>query len=163
MPNDEKFMKLVGHLKTPEDCEQVALNVEAKQPAFAIAARRKAIEIKAATHKATSEAEVHAFQAVYAYERVLTLQRGRKTRATRQWQMVTKLGIIPALESIVKSPTDSAGYDALVKMGMQDMSFGAVVLRHPDVFSAEAVARSQESLDSHVARAGNAAPPVPAS
>jgi hypothetical protein len=144
---DEKFMKLVGHLKTPEDCEQVALNVEAKQPAFAVAARRKAIEIKASTHKATSEAEEHALQAVYAYERVMTLERGRKTRATRQWQMITKLGIIVAMESIVKNPTESAGYEALVKMGMQDMSFEAVVVRHPDVFSVEAVTQSRHSLD----------------
>lgn len=62
--------------------------------------------------------------------------------------MVTKLGIIVAMESIVKKPTESAGYAALVKMGMQDMSFEAVVLRHPDVFSVEAVAQSKQSLDS---------------
>jgi len=148
---DDKIMKLVGHLKTPEDCEQVALNVEAKQPLFAIAARRKAIEIKASTHAATTEAEVQSLQAVYAYERVLTLERGRKTRATRQWQMITKLGLIVAMESIVKNPTGTAGYQALVKMGMQDMSFEATIMRHPDVFSAEAVARSKESLDALVA------------
>jgi hypothetical protein len=147
MPS-EKIMMLVGHLKTPEDCEQVAVNVEAKQPDFAIAARRKAIEIKAATHKATTQAEEHSLQAVYAYERVMFLERGRKTRATRYWQMITKLGIIVAMESIVKNPTQSAGYQALVKMGMQDMSFEAVVLRHPDVFSAEAVTQSKQSLDS---------------
>jgi uncharacterized protein YecA (UPF0149 family) len=160
MPGD-KIMKLVGHLKTPEDCEQVALNVEAKQPAFAIAARRKAIEIKASTHKATTEAEEHSFQAVYAYERVMTLERGRKTRATRQWQMVTKLGIIPAMESIVKTPTASTGYEALVKMGMQDMSFEAVVLRHPDVFSVEAVAQSKQSLDALMAPAAVGVSAVP--
>jgi hypothetical protein len=148
---EEKFMKLVGHLKTPEDCEQVALNVEAKQPAFAIAARRKAIEIRASTHKAATEAEVHALQAVYAHERVMTLERGRKTRATRQWQMIARLGIIVAVESIVKEPTGRAGYAALVKMGMQDMSFEAVVLQHPDVFSAEAVALSRQSLDALMA------------
>ena len=145
---DDKIMKLLGHLKTPEECEQVAVNVEAKQPAFATAARRRAIEIKASVHKATTEAEEHSLQALYAYERVMTLERGRKTRATRQWQMVTKFGIIVAMESIVKSPTESAGYQALVKMGMQDLSFEAVVLRHPDVFSVEAVARSKQSLDS---------------
>ncbi|HEU4929214.1 MAG TPA: hypothetical protein VFU38_05240 [Candidatus Krumholzibacteria bacterium] len=155
-------MMLVGHLKTPEDCEQVALNVEAKQPAFAIAARRKAIEIKASTHKATTEAEEHSLQAVYAYERVMTLERGRKTRATRQWQMIAKLGIIAAMESIVKNPTESAGYQALVKMGMQDMSFEAVVLRHPDVFSAEAVAQSKRSLDSLMAPAVSDVSVVPA-
>jgi hypothetical protein len=158
---DDKIMKLVGHLKTPEDCEQVALNVEAKQPAFAIAARRKAIEIKASTHKATTEAEEHSFQAVYAYERVMTLARGRKTRAIREWKMVTKLGIIPAVESIVKNPTASAGYEALVKMGMQDMSFEAVVLRHPDVFSVEAVAQSRQSLDALTAPAVTVVPAVP--
>lgn len=157
----EKIMKLVGHLKTPEDCEQVALNVEAKQPAFAVAARRKAIEIKASTHKATTEAEEHALQAVYAYERVMTLERGRKTRATRQWQMVAKLGIIVAVESIVKNPTGTAGYEALVKMGMQDMSFEAVVVRHPDVFSAEAVAQAKQSLDSLMSPAASAVPGVP--
>jgi hypothetical protein len=61
------------------------------------------------------------------------------------------------MESIVKSPTDSTVVDALVKMGMQDMSFEAVVLRHPDVFSAEAVAKSQHSLDSLTSHASRAA------
>lgn len=150
---DDKIIKLVGHLKTPEDCEQVALNVEAKQPAFAVLARRKAIEIKASTHKATTEAEEHALQAVYAHERVMTLERGRKTRATRQWQMVTKLGIIAAMESIVKNPSGRSDYQSLVKMGMQDWLFEAVVLRHPDVFSVEAVAQSQQSLDALMAPA----------
>ena len=158
---DDKIMKLVGHLKTSEDCEQVALNVEAKQPGFAIAARRKAIEIKASTHKATTEAEEHSYQAVYALERVMTLERGRKTRATRQWQMVAKLGIIGAMETIVMNSTGRAGYDALVKLGMQDMSFEAVVLRHPDVFSAEAVAQSTQSLDALMAPAAVDSSPVP--
>ena len=148
MPADkDKIAMLVGHLKTPEDCEQVAVNVEAKQPAFAIAARRKAIELKAAVHNAVTEAEQQTLQAVYAYEKVLSAERGRKTRATRTWQMITKHGFVAALESIVKSPTETAGYNALVKMGMQDMAFEAVVLRHPDIFSVEAVSQSRLSLD----------------
>lgn len=86
MPS-EKIMMLVGHLKTPEDCERVAINVEAKEPDFAIAARRKAIEIKASTHMATTEAEKQSFQAVYAYERVMTLERGKKhaRRGNGRW------------------------------------------------------------------------------
>jgi len=143
----EKIVKLVGHLKTPEDCEQVAVNVEAKEPEFAIAARRKAIELKAETHHAETEAEQQSLQAVYAYERVLTLERGRKTRATRAWQTIKKLGIVEAMESIVKKPSEAAGYQALVEMGMQDMLFEAVVLRHPDVFSPEAVAQSKQRIE----------------
>jgi hypothetical protein len=75
--------------------------------------------------------------------------------------MVTKLGIIVAMESIVKHPTESAGYNALVKMGMQDMSFEAVVLRHPDVFSADAVAQSKRSLASLMSPAASAVSAVP--
>ena len=53
--------------------------------------------------------------------------------------------------------------DALVKMGMQDMSLEAVVVRHPDVFSVEAVAQSKQSLDALTAPAAGDATPVPAS
>jgi hypothetical protein len=38
------------------------------------------------------------------------------------------------------------GYTALVEMGLQDKAFEAVVLRHPDVFSAAAIRRSKERL-----------------
>jgi hypothetical protein len=38
------------------------------------------------------------------------------------------------------------GYAALLKMGMEDKAFEAVVLRRPGVFSAEAVRGSRERL-----------------
>jgi hypothetical protein len=82
----------------------------------------------------------------YAYERVLSGTHGKKTRASRTWQMIDRHGILPAVERVVSRSADSAGYAALVKMGLQDMAFEAVVLRHPDLFSAEAVARSNERL-----------------
>jgi hypothetical protein len=41
------------------------------------------------------------------------------------------------------------------------MSFEAVVLRHPDVFSAEAVEQSKQSLDSLMSPAASAVSTVP--
>ena len=38
------------------------------------------------------------------------------------------------------------GYTLLVDMGMEDMAFEAVVLRHPEAFSADAVERSRARL-----------------
>jgi hypothetical protein len=87
-----------------------------------------------------------ALQAVYAYERVLSEGRGKKIRASRTWQMIARHGIIAAVERAVRRTENTKGYEALAKMGMQDLAFEAVVLRHPGEFSTEAVDRSRERL-----------------
>jgi hypothetical protein len=60
--------------------------------------------------------------------------------------MVDEYGIIATVERIVMRPDDAAGYRVLVEMGMEDMAFEAVVLRHPDAFSREAVEHSRLRL-----------------
>jgi hypothetical protein len=138
----------IAKLKTPEDCERFAINVEDRgKPELALAARRRAVELRAAAHGASTAAEREALEAVYAYERVLSTRHGRKTTASRTWPMIHRRGIIQAVEHIVTRRAESTGYTALVQMGMEDKSFEAVVLRHPDVFSAEAVRRSKERLN----------------
>lgn len=136
----------VARLKTPQECEQFAINVEKRLPELALAARRRAVELRAATHGAATDAEREALQAVYAYERVLSNKRGRTVRASRTWQMIKHHGIIKAVERAVDRPDVTTGYTALVEMGMPDFAFEAVVCRHPGVFSAEALKRSQERL-----------------
>lgn len=76
---DQKVLRL----RTPEDCESFATNVEAKYPALAQEARRRAVELRAHNFGAKSEAEREALQAVYAYEEVLCRKNGKKTRASR--------------------------------------------------------------------------------
>jgi plasmid stability protein len=56
--------------------------VEARLPDLARAARRRAVQLRAAAHGATTTAEREALEAVYAYERVLSQNRGKKTRAS---------------------------------------------------------------------------------
>lgn len=137
----------IARLTTPEACEQFAINVEERgKPELARAARRRAVELRAAAHGASTAAEREALEAVYAYERVLSTKRDRKTRASRTWQMIDRRGIIPAVEHVVTRSAESTGYTALVQMEMQEMAFEAVVLRHPDMFSAEAVRRSKARL-----------------
>jgi hypothetical protein len=72
---DERIAKL----KTPEECEQFAINVEARGlKDLAMSARRRAVELRAAAHNATSVAEREALEAVYAYERVLWNTRAKR-------------------------------------------------------------------------------------
>lgn len=149
---------VVAKLKTPESCEQFALNVQGHSPERAKAARRRAVELRAAAHGASTAAEREALEAIYAYERVLSVNRGKKIHASRTWQMIKRHGIIVAVERLVSRRAESMGYTALMEMGMPDMAFEAVVLRHPDVFNAAAVEQSRERLRDWTAEGDATAP-----
>jgi hypothetical protein len=139
---------LVAKLETPEACEQFARNVEARgKPELALEARRRAVQLSASKHGATTSAEREALEAVYAYERVLLAKHGKRIRASRTWKMINERGIIPAVEHLVTRTSETMGYKAVIEMGMPEMAFEAVVLRHPHLFSTEAVRRSKERLE----------------
>jgi len=132
----------VRRLRTPKECEQYIKNVQEKYPELAIEARRRAVELRAAAHNAKTAAEKEALQAVYAYEEGLSLKRGRTVRAARTWQMIKRHGLINAVERAVNRKNETAGFTTLIAMNMQDFAFEAVVLRHPELFKSETIARA---------------------
>jgi len=137
----------IAKLKTPEECAIFAKNVTVRgRPDLALAARKRAIQLRAESFGATSAAERECIEAVYAYEEVLSAKAGRRQSASRTWQMIKRHGVIEAVERVVKRKADSLGYTALVEMGLEELAFEAVVLRHVSSFSAEAVERSKERL-----------------
>lgn len=136
----------VRRLKTPEECEQFIKNVEERYPALALEAHRRAVEMRAAAHGAQTAVEREALQAVYAYEEVLSAKRGRKSRASRTWQMIKRHGIIGAVERAVNRKDETLGYTTLTEMGMQDFAFEAVVLRYPDLFSPATIERAKARM-----------------
>lgn len=136
----------IARLTTPDECERVASNVELRDPDLARKARRRAVELCAASHGAIDAVEREALEAVYAYEKVLSATKGKKIRASRTWQMIDRHGIINAVERAVNRKKETAGYKALVDMGMRDFAFEAVVCRHPSYFSPEALKHSQDRL-----------------
>jgi hypothetical protein len=131
----------VARLRTPEECAIVAKNAMAlKRPDIALEARRKAIEMLVSTHETvTAPVETETLAAIYASEAALTHQRGKKARATRTWEVVRKKGLIAAAERVLHTEGDHA---TLVELGLEDLSFDALILRHPESFSAAAVAAS---------------------
>ena len=136
----------VRRLKTFAECEEFAKLVERHDPELAIQARRKAVELRAAAHGAQTLVEKEIVRAVYAYEEAASAKKGRRTPATRTWQMIKRYGIIGAADRAVRRTKETAGYTILADVGMFDFAFEAVVLRYPDSFSPEAVARSRERL-----------------
>ena len=136
--------RVIARSESPEGLEQFAINVASRSPKHALAARRRAVELRAATHWPETTADRECLEAIYAYERAESHLRGKKFHAS--WPMIERLGVIPAVETIVKRPVETAGYRTLVELGLGDKAFEAVVLRHEALFSPDAVKTSRDRL-----------------
>lgn len=138
----------IKNFDTPEKCEAFANNaLRMGREDLANKALQRAIEIKSERYGASSQAEKEALQAIYAYEETLRIKNGKRTRANRTWQMISRYGIIESVNRAVCRTTETQGYRLLINMGLGDFAFEAVILRHPTIFSKNAVRVSQERLD----------------
>jgi hypothetical protein len=143
----KSYAERIAALKTSEQAKILAKNaLERGHPELAKLARQRQVELQAMHYGAGSDVERECIEAVYAYEETLFEKHGKKTRAGRTWPMIKERGIIPAVEQLVTQEHESPGFTGLAEMGLQKYAFEAVVLRYPDKFSAEAVARSRERL-----------------
>jgi len=137
----------VARLHSVADCDAFSINARRLgAPELADQARRRAVQIRADSYGATSDVERECLQAVYAYEEVLSVQKGKRQPASRTWQMIKRHGIIPAVERVVTKREVSVGFTALSQMDMMDYAFEAVILRHPTAFSNEAVEISRQRI-----------------
>lgn len=137
----------IKKIDSPEKCEIFAKNaIQKGRQDLANEALLRATELKAESYGAGTKAEKEALQAIYAYEETLRVKNGKRTRATRTWQMIDRHGIVESVNRAVCRPTETQGYKALLSMGLGDFAFEAVILRYPEVFSPEAVQISKERL-----------------
>lgn len=138
----------VANFKTPEECSIFEKNVlERGRPDLAVAARKRALELRALKYGASTDPERECLEAVYAYEGVLAIKNGKATRAVHTWQMIRRHGIIGAVERAVNRDAESLGYTTLQALGLEDYAFEVVVVRHPELFSAGAVQCAQVRID----------------
>jgi len=138
--------EIIQKLKTPQECMQLAINVRDRNPELAREARRRAVELRAASHGIKSVVEMELLKALYAYEEVLSENNKRRTKASRTWQMIDRHGIIGAAERAVNRKIEATGYKVLVAMGLHDLTFEAVIVRYPDSFNEDVVSLAKERL-----------------
>jgi hypothetical protein len=62
------------------------------------------------------------------YKEALSVKRGRRTPATRTWQIIKRHGILGAAERAVNRTKETSGYTALAEIGMRDFAFEEVGL-----------------------------------
>jgi hypothetical protein len=137
----------VERLRTPAECEIFAQNARARNyPELVLQAQRRAIQLRASAHEAASVVEADAFAAVYAYEFLLTRRNGKKTRATGIWQSIRRYGIIEAVERAVARPLADDCPVTLLTLGLADLAFEALVIRHEASFSGAAVSAAKAQI-----------------
>ena len=137
----------VERLRTSAECEIFAQNAAARnRPDLALEAQRKSINLQASTHETGSSVEAESFAAVYAYEALLARKNGKKTRATATWQAIKRYGIIEAVQRAVSRPPEAAGRVTLRDLGLEDLAFEAIVVRHETSFSDAAIRVSKARL-----------------
>ena len=137
----------VSRLKTPQECESFARNaLRQDRSDLAIEAKQQAVKLRAAAYGATTDAERECLEAVYAYEEILSAKNGKRTHASRTWQLIKRHGIIGATERAVNRTDETVAFAALQEAGLSQYAFEAVILRHAPLFSIAAVERSRERM-----------------
>jgi len=109
-------------------------------------ALKRASELKALEDGFTSPAQQAIAVALYAYEEEQTRLKGRTFRAHRTRQMLTKHGALAAAERMVLHRQPSKGYEFLEEVGLQQLSFEAIISNYPDEFSVAAVEAARVRL-----------------
>ncbi len=69
MSRESDMEATIARLDSPDKLEQFAINVESHSKPHADAARRRAVQLRAAEHGAKSDTELECLEAIYAYER----------------------------------------------------------------------------------------------
>jgi hypothetical protein len=127
--------ELVMRIKDPDLCAVFAENaVKRGHPELATQALRRAVDLRAEDYGTTSPAELAAVRAIYAYEAALTFNKGKRTRATGTWQMVSRQGIFAAIAKRMEGRNAVDLTPALDELGMADYSFTAVRDLYPEAF-----------------------------
>ena len=147
----EIFLETLEKLDTFEACDSMVINAtERNYLEGAILARKRALEIRVniegILRGKISGLDRECLAAVFAYEEAMSNPGNRRYRATRTWQMIGRIGIVPAFERLVSNPVERPGYTSLCNLGLAEYAFEAVVLRHPNEFSPAAVQLSRERL-----------------
>jgi hypothetical protein len=112
----------IAKLGPVEACETFERNAITRgREDLAIDARKRALEIRAHQYGTLSEPELECLKAIYPYEQVLTARHGKKTSASRTWQMIKRHGIIGAVDRAVSRREATTGYSALIDMGLKNL------------------------------------------
>lgn len=132
----------IANLTTEKACENFVANAEKKQRYdLAKKARCRVLDIvvqKRSDFAQLNDIQIACLKAVYSYEQVLKVKNGKRVSAHYTWRKINNHGIVNAVDQLVSQTQPSSGFNLLKKIGLEEYSFEAIVLKYPSAFSAMA-------------------------
>lgn len=141
-----RILELIGNCDDPEKLRSWIRNARDKgEPRVADAAFRRLVSVLPKEKPGTVEHDF--WQTIYAFEHVLSEERGKTTRLARTRQKVARVGETQTLQDWAMSTNSTDGFTMLLERNIPELTGEAIVLRHASQFDAEVVAAARRRLE----------------
>ena len=145
MSDPAKILGLIATCDDPEKLRSWITNArKAGDNRIADAAFRRLISVLPKEKPGTVEHDF--WQTIYAFEHVLSEERGKTTRLARTRQKVTRVGEVQTLKDWALSSKSTDGFTMLLERNMPELTGEAIVLRHAKQFGADVLAAANQRL-----------------
>lgn len=145
MADHQKILEAISVMTDAGRLRSTIRNAKAKGVlAVEEAAFRRLVAIQPRDAPGTLEHDF--WQTIYAFEELLTEERGKTTRLSRTRQKIDRVGVKQTLIDFATSISPTSGFTMLIERNLPDLTGEAIVLNHWREFEATTVAAAAERL-----------------
>jgi hypothetical protein len=145
--NESKALSQIAQLDNPEKLKQLIDNARRqKSDIVQRAAFLRLCEIQPEASPGTVQYDV--WKSIHALEEMKRDERGKTVRLSRTRQKISRDGEAKTAADLALKQNPSPGFIDLISLGHPELTFEAVVLRHPKTFAPAVTAAARHRLQS---------------
>lgn len=149
----KNYDAVINNFKTIDQCEKYIKNaIRLGYEDVILKTKQKRVEIKTNSYPEIQNLnyiEILILKAIHAYEEALELKHNKKQGATYTWRSVKNNGFIGMIEKAVLQKGEPSGFKALSTLGMLDLAFENIILKHQKFFSQKVIEAARNRLNTY--------------